>query len=595
MIITASERSWHITPVNNDDYRAIRSAIGSAKIHAVGDNFFMQVSQSIHNLRRLRRFFPSAELSTDGQTQLIVQALEAEYEKWRDENLEGMAARAGANYIPAGYEWKREPFKHQLRMINFLHAMHGRCGLFGDPGVGKTYAVIVWIDQCLQAGTLKPGEIIIFTKPSIIDSGWLDDIKQFTHLRPFALNDVDGDNAKELLAARKAALKSGEYDVFIVGYEMARNAERLPGKGTATKRRPLAGVLTRHGFKCVVLDESTEAKRRTSHTFQVCRDVTRSASRGRVVATGTPAPNGPEDLWAQMYIVDRGLSLETTLTDFRGLYYDTVPLKGIVDNKGNQILKFVPRKGALDEIHKRIAPRVIRIKAEECLDLPPTMPDSLRIVTMGREQRRVYDDMKEHLLAEFDGHVTSARQQVVQLMKLREITGGFVIPDAGDKGKAISGPNPKLLELDDLLAEITTNNKAVVWGQYRWEFETFLDRYKRYKPGALYGGTPRGKVGDIVRDFQTRPDCRVLFCHPQSAGWGLTLTEANYCIFYSLSYDGEEHYQARKRIQRIGQSKTMFYYYILAAKSIDRVIYSALKEKKNVEDLLIDGPRSLLS
>jgi SNF2 family DNA or RNA helicase len=594
MIITASDRGWHIAPVTNDDYQAIRGVIGSAKIHGQGDGFFMQVSQSVHNLRRLRRFFPSAVISDDRQTQLVAQALEAEHARWTDENLEGMAAKAGANFIPAGYEWKSKPFAHQLRMINFLHAMHGRCGLFGDPGVGKTYAIVVWIDQCLSTGVLKPGETLILTKPSIIDSSWLDDIKRFTHLRPFALSDVDGDDSKELLAARKAALKSGDYDLFIVGYEMARSAALAPGKRTRTKVRPLAGVLARHGFKCVVLDESTEAKRRTSRTFMMCRDVTRSASRGRVVATGTPAPNGPEDLWGQMYIVDRGMSLESTLTDFRGLYYNSVALRGITDGKGNQVLKFVPRKGALEEVHKRIAPRVIRIRAEECLDLPETMPDSLRVVHMTREQNRVYEEMKVHLVTELEGTTTSARQQVVQLMKLREITGGFVINDAGD-AVAIPGPNPKLLELDDLLAEITQNNKAVVWAQYRWEFATLLERYKQYRPGALYGGTPKGKVGDIVRDFQTRPECQVLFCHPQSAGWGLTLTAANYSITYSLSYDGEEHSQARMRIKRIGQSKTMFYYYILAANSIDRVIYRAVKEKKSIEDLLIDGPRSLFS
>jgi len=124
-----------------------------------------------------------------------------------------------------------------------------------------------------------------------------------------------------------------------------------------------------------------------------------------------------------------------------------------------------------------------------------------------------------------------------------------------------------------------------------------VPRYKElgYHPEAIYGETPMGRRGDIIRDFQEKPKCRVLFCHPESVGYGVTLTAANYAIYYTLPYfDGEQFYQSQKRIARIGQSKTMFYYYLLARKSIDRVIWKALKEKKTAEDLMVDGPRGLL-
>jgi SNF2 family DNA or RNA helicase len=597
MKLVATERGFRIGPVTNDEFKQIRRLAGSAHCLTIGEDTWVSIASNVYSLIRLKRFYPDLVIEVGG-TAALVHRLKDRLIAWREENQLGKKALAGDFcFTPSGYVYKRKLFEHQLKIVNYLHAMNGQCAVFGDPGIGKTAAIAVWLDQLKFTGQLARGEAVIFTKPSIIDSAWMDDIKSFTGLDAISMGDIDDEEDEGMLKARRDVVKGKDWDVLVVGYELARIAKRAPGRASKTKSMPLRNLLVRHNFQCAVFDESTELKNHRSLNFRVARDVSANATAGRVPLTGTPAPNGPDDLWSQMYIVDRGMSLEPSVTDFRSQYYDEVALRGVRDRRGNNVITYKLRGGALEEVHDKIAPRAIRIKASECLDLPEIMPDVTRVIEMTPPQKRLYREMKDDLITQIEERQTTAFHAVVQIMKLRQITSGFLIPDQEDGEKdpiAIPGPNPKLLELDDLLAEIVVNNKALVFLQFRYEFRLMLERYKKYNPGAIYGATPKGKVGDIVREFQENSRTRVLFLHPDAAGYGLTLTAANYCVYYSLSYNSEEHTQSRARIVRPGQTKTMFFYYLLCKNSIDRIIYRALGHKRDVESLLVDGVRKLL-
>jgi SNF2 family DNA or RNA helicase len=210
---------------------------------------------------------------------------------------------------------------------------------------------------------------------------------------------------------------------------------------------------------------------------------------------------------------------------------------------------------------------------------------------MSPPQLKAYNEMAENLFTELtDGETASARVAVSRLMKLREITGGFVIDD---NGKAVPiGNNSKLKELELLLDQILGDpgNKVIIWIQYRWEAATIIRKFaKKYGACGLYGAITQKQKDINIERFLNDTKTRVLVCHPQSAAHGLTLTVAAYSIYYSLSHNFEDYYQSSKRIYRSGQTKPVFYYFITANNSIDETLLTCIQGKKNVQDLLVDG------
>jgi SNF2 family DNA or RNA helicase len=239
---------------------------------------------------------------------------------------------------------------------------------------------------------------------------------------------------------------------------------------------------------------------------------------------------------------------------------------------------------------------MIRFRTEDCIDLPPRR-FILRHVEMNAEQMSVYEDMENMLFAEFEGQPITARVAAVKLLKLREVTGGFIITDQG-KEVPLGKDSPKMVELDDLLEQSIADklgdsgppSKAIVWAQYQWECKTLIKRYeRRYGAKGLFGGISSGAKDAAIRAFKTDPRCRLLVCHPGSAGHGLTLIEANYIFYYSMSYNFEEFYQSYRRTARQGQTRGMTYYFLVIPDTIDEDLLEAIREKKNLSDLITDG------
>jgi SNF2 family DNA or RNA helicase len=216
---------------------------------------------------------------------------------------------------------------------------------------------------------------------------------------------------------------------------------------------------------------------------------------------------------------------------------------------------------------------------------------------MNQAQTEAYEAMEEMLFIELEGVPVTARVAAAKLLKLREITGGFIIAD--DKREIPLGADaPKMIELDTLLEQSIADkmgdegppNKAIIWAQYQWECKTLIKRYgKRYGAKGLFGGISNGAKDAAIKAFKHDDACRVLVCHPASAGHGLTLVEANYIFYYSLSYNFEEFYQSYRRTARAGQRRAMFYYFLICPGTIDEELKEAIRAKKNLSDLITDG------
>jgi SNF2 family DNA or RNA helicase len=452
--------------------------------------------------------------------------------------------------------------------------------LFADCGTGKTFCALVSTELQIKNGIIARGKTLITGKLATLRTAWLADCKKFTNLSATVLWEPQSSKR------RAKILKKMEEpsDIFIINHEGVIGFEE---------------ELIAMNFQKVIVDESTILKGfhgmyekiKGGRFGRSLMRVSRNA-KWRVVMSGTPAPNGPQDLWGQMYFLSPdGLILDPSFNDFRVTYMNEIYFGKPVPGRERETPKtWVIKKEAIDQLSSIIEPLAYRVKIRDHLHDLPEKTIIPRKISMGKKQEEHYEAMKVSLATTIDDIMIAASVKLTQLMKLRQITGGFII-DYKEKPHPLED-NPKLDMLDSLVNdEIDQEHKIIIYAQYRWEIETISERYKDYGCVTVYGGNDGEQNLYNLEQFIANPKIRIIVLHPKSAAHGITLTMAHYMIFYSLSYSAEENYQAIKRIERAGQKHPMFIYYLICkAKddSIDEVMYSVLARKDLNQSKLID-------
>lgn len=198
----------------------------------------------------------------------------------------------------------------------------------------------------------------------------------------------------------------------------------------------------------------------------------------------------------------------------------------------------------------------------------------IRQFEMADKQKEYYldmiNDIKENI------NQWSKFEFTAKLMKLREITSGFVI----NKDNSISVfDNNKENLLKEVISEIG-NKPIIVWCQFQHEIETLAEKF-----GGVGLTSKTKNRDDIIRDFKSNK-INLLFTHPQLIGKGLTFTNCTYNIYYSLSFSYEEFKQSQDRIHRIGQNNKCTYIILQARNTIEEKIYNCVQRKGNAVDEL---------
>lgn len=498
------------------------------------------------------------------------------------------------------YDYKMQPLgEYQHRGVVFLCNVN--CApLFADCGMGKTFMVLVSTELQIQKGLIDRGKTLICAKLATIETGWLEDAERFTNLKVNVLWEKGSSkNRKKVILDRL----DEPADVYVINHDGVRIFQ---------------DALAAKGFQKVVVDESTILKNfrgtdpriRGGQFGKSLMDVAKQA-KYRVAMSGTPAPNGPEDLWGQFLFLDpNGLILEPSFNDFREQYFEIVDLRPkeqrFLKNKhtgdfvrtaeGKLIAKplgprdpkkWVPKKESVTHISDAINKPAYRLRIRDHIKDLPEKSTVQRLIDMTPEQEKHYRDMREMLKVEIDNERITASMQITAIMKLRQITGGFIIDHEG-KCHEIAD-NPKLAELDSILnEEISPEEKVVIYCEYRWEVETIERRYKKQGVVSVYGGNTSTKNLANIKKFREDPKTRIIVLHPKSAAHGVTFTMAHYMVFYSISHSAEDNYQCVRRIERAGQKNFMFVFYLLCKKSVDKDIATVLKVKTERQSQLID-------
>lgn len=466
---------------------------------------------------------------------------------------------------------------YQRRGVWFL-LENKKSALFADCGVGKTFMTLVSTEMQMKAGLIERGKVLVCGKLATLETGWMEDTKKFTDLTAQLLWLPATSKRKEKLTR----LLNYDADLYIINHEGVLVLEE---------------ELCAKNFQKVIIDESTILK---SYHGDFTRDGGKFGkaimnvaknSKWKVIMSGTPAPNGPEDLWGQFKFLDpEGLLLEASYNDFKAAYMDEIVFGR---NRMDAPKKYVFKKEYLPFIGDLVNSIAYQVKIRDHLHDLPAKTVISRKVPMSKEQHEHYLKMRDNLSTVLNDEFVAVDVKLAQLVKLRQITGGFLI-DQKEEAHEIKG-STKLDAMDSLMEEIG-NEKVVVYAQYRWEIKTLAERYKNRGVVTVYGDNKSEDNLSNIKKFIQDPNTKVIILHPKSAAHGVTFTVAHYMIFYSVSYSAEDDYQCVARIERAGQKHPIFVYYLLSKfdsnsdehkETIDEVIYRALRIKGKNQDHLL--------
>lgn len=555
---------FYCNPIEDEQAKTV---IASSKWDRKNDCW--TYAASIDNLWLLKNSFPGVELSQDEHTRNIYQNLIKEKKEFEKETQELIKVKENGELI-TDYEYPHPPFEYQKTMVSFL-VKTATGALLCDCGVGKSYAIINEINYRIQKGQIDSA--LIVCPISLMKAAFEADILKFKINKSYSILWIPtpGKKRKEYVESELAKRKQ----IYIINFEGAKIYEEQ---------------LTKFNFQYVTIDESSKIKSKKTNSFEAVLNISRN-SKYRHISTATLAPNTPLESYSQFYFLDRGKTLGNNYKDFEQKFYDKIKIK---DGNGAYVFtKPVLKPRSLEMLYEMIDKRSLRLKSEDCLTLPPQVFID-RKVQMTKIQEKYYNDMKENLFIEMsNGEIIETANAMSCLMKLRQITSGFVLNTASEEPERLLmdfDDNPKVQMYDSLIDEICgSGRKVVVWDQFRMSIEMLTERHKQYRAVSYYGATSANEKLNAIDKFTNDPDCKILISHPLSLGYGVTLTQASYMIFFALDFSQENFYQATKRIHRYSQNQKTFYYTLTCPGTVDVLMQQAIAKKTRIQDLLIDG------
>lgn len=466
-----------------------------------------------------------------------------------------------------------KPYLHQIEDISIMMNVPSTM-LDLDCGLGKTFIAIAYLAGMKLKH--KHFKALILCPKLLIQNAWIEDIEKFSNLSYFNMRKqrsakIDGKRKMVYLDV------PDDRDVYIMNYDIV--PQRL-------------NELKAMDFDALIFDESSKLKNRKGIRAGKIKELVQHIPN-KFLLTGSPMPNGIKDLWNQFYLIDNGVTLSNSYSEFESDTHKAINLKS-KSQKGYDKIMQVETLAGRARVQARIAPRIIRHRIEDITDIDFPAKQRIMLYTeLAPEQKRAYDDIRDELVTWLDtGETVTAANRLVELSKLAQITGGFVTIDRKIKiGSKWKGDlhrfkeNPKLDMLIEHLEGIRSS--VIVWAWYRNEVEMISKALGLRK--FIHGGVTDRRAQSALSAFKTGKD-RILVANPASIGHGHTLLAGNYATFFSNSFDWEYRQQAEGRIRRIGQERSIcFYHDILARKTIDERIYKSIMKKENSQNFVMDG------
>ncbi len=444
------------------------------------------------------------------------------------------------------------PRKYQHLIVDHILA-NPRCAVFAGMGTGKTGATYCALDML---ALIDGAPVLIVAPLRVARTTWPDEARKWKNFHHLRVMPVLGS-----LKERMAALKH-KADIYTVNFEQLPWLVEYYGE--------------RWPFRTVVIDEATKLK-----GFRLRQGTTRAKALARVahtlikrivMLTGTPAPNGLQDLWGQAWFLDRGERLGRTYDSFRQRWFEK-------SYDGHTI---APKESAQGQIQRALQDLCITIDAKDWFDLREPVITNI-YVDLPAKARALYEDMEKRMFMELAGHEVEAFGAAARTIKTLQIANGFAY--VGEAKEWVPIHDVKIDALEDIVEEAAGMPVLVAY-----HFKPDLVR--------LLKAFPKGRALDhdpqTIRDWNAGK-IPVLFAHPASAGHGLNLQDGgNILVYFGHWWNLEERMQIFERIgptrqMQAGHDRAMFCYNIVARDTVDELVMDRIATKRDVQDLLLES------
>ena len=446
-----------------------------------------------------------------------------------------------------------KPHAYQQHCINKVIEI-AKLGLFLDMGLGKTVTTLTAIRQ-LKYDRFEVRKVLVIAPKKVAEGTWTREKDKWEHTKILRVLPVLGSQAKRIRALNTPA------DIYIINRE---NVCWL-----------VDYYRNDWPFDMVVIDESSSFKSHTAKRFKALASISSRITR-LVELTGTPSPNGLDDLWSQVFLLDGGERLGKRYTQFRERYFD--PGRRGADG---MVYDYKAKPGSEQSILERISDICISMKAEDYLQLPDIIYHTVPVV-LDPKALKAYQEMERKMVLELpeDEEEISVTSAAALSNKLLQLANGALYDD----GHQVHEIHDCKLEAFTELIESLQGKPALVFYNFQHDKTRILKALEKTKLRIRELKKPQDE------DDWNAGKIDILLAHPASAAYGLNLQQGgNHVIWFGLTWNYELYTQANKRLHRQGQTEKVIIHHLVSTGTRDEDVMQALEKKDDVQNWVMES------
>lgn len=413
-----------------------------------------------------------------------------------------------------------------------------------DMGLGKTISTLKAIYD------IKPKKVLIIAPLKVANLTWPNEIEDWDFTKDMSYSVVTGTEKNRL----KQLAKNSQIDII-------------------NKESVVWLYEQKVDYDMIIVDESTCLKSAKTRTK------TKSLTRYKAVEllclnatyitllTGTPAPNGIQDLYGQIKVLDNGQALGKSKTQFLMNYFNNI-------SRSPTFPIWSIKKGAYEIIIDKLQHLMVKMKSEDYLELPDFVP-IIKEYVMDDKLNKMYNNFKTDYIFE---DIVASNSAILTNKLLQLSNGSIYLPDKTYK-------TFHTIKIDALQGLIDENPDENILVFYNYVFEKEL--LAKNIEGIEF-------FNDNTFEKWNNKEIKIYACNPASIGYGLNFQDGgNIMVWLSLPWSLELYEQSNKRLHRSGQDKPVIAYHLLLKDTVDSKVYEALKLKRKVQDYIFENIKGI--